>query len=323
MAYTPASTLTTSPGYNHAPAAWYKRTALDNLKQMLVFMEVADPDDIPRRNGTTVQFFRYNLFTSNTTPSSEGTVGTGITPSTATLTATVSEYSDFVTLSTLITDTSIDRIVENTAAELGYRAGLTVDTLIRTELESNTGNDTAPLSGGSMALADIRSNVALLKGVNVRPRNGGMYTMIAHPYVTHDIRADNTSGGFIDIKRYAEPSNFMNSEIGSCEGARVLESTNVGTSGTAPNVLYASYLVGRGALGAVSLAGRGPGRPARDPNTQQAFRVNIITPRPSGEMSDPEGKIGSAISYYFIFVAVLLDETTLRYRTINADAALI
>jgi len=323
MAYTPASTLTTSAGYNHAPAAYYRRQALDQVWQAQVFNNVADPDDIPRRNGTTIQWFRYNLFGANTTPSSEGTVGSGITPSTSTLTATVSEYSDFVTLSTLISDTAIDPIAANTAGELGYRAGLTADTLIRVELESNTGNDTAPLSGAGMTLADIRANVALLKGVNVRPREGGKYTLIAHPYITHDIRADNTSGGFIDVSRYSNPETFMNAEIGTCEGARVLESTNVGTTGSAPNVLYANYLVGAGALGGVSLAGRGPGTPSNSRNTKPALRVNIITPRPGGEMADPEGKIGSAISYYYIFVAVLLDETTLRYRTINADATLI
>jgi N4-gp56 family major capsid protein len=216
---------------------------------------------------------------------------------------------------------------------LGYRAGLTVDTLDRTELESNTGNDTSPLSGGSMNLADIRANVALLKGVNVQPKTSdGKYIMIAHPYVTHDIKADNTSGGFIDVMKYADASTFMRAEIGSAEGARILESTNVGTSGSAPNVLYAAYIVGTGAIGAVSLAGRGPMKPvdARNksgsginPRQAQAFRVNVITPRPGGEMSDPEGKIGSAISYYFIYVSVLLDETTLRYRTINADATII
>lgn len=331
MAYAPASSLTTSTGYRHAPAAFYKRTVLDNLKQALVFMDITEPDTIPMRNGTTIQWPRYDLFGANTTPSSEGTPGTGLTPSTRVLTATVSEYSDFVTLSTLITDSAIDQIVTNVAAEIGYRAALTVDTLIRVALESNTGNDTSPLSGGAMTLADIRANVALLKGVNVRPRVGTKYTLIAHPYITADIKADNTSGGFIDVKKYNDAGVFNEHEIGTAEGANVLESTNVGTSGSAPNVLYASYLVGKGAIGGVSLAGRGPQQPndprntgtGLNPRQAQAFRVSIITPRKGGEMSDPEGKIGSAISYYFIFVAALLDTSTLRYRTTNANATLV
>lgn len=321
MAYQPASTMTTSGGLNHLATVYYERTALDNLKQYLVFMGVTDPDDIPRRNGTTVQFYRYGLFGANTTPSSEGTVGSGITPTTSTISATVSEYSDFITISSLLEETAIDPIVENSANELGYRAALTLDTLVRIELESNTGNDTAPLSGATAGVADFRGMVSLLKAVNVRPREGSDFVGIFHPYITHDIKADNTSGGFIDVAKYAEPNRLLNHEVGKVEGVRVMESTNVGTSGSSPNVLYAGYVVGSGAIGAVSLAGRGPGTPPKDPSGSRAFKVNVIPGRP--QIADPEGKIGAALSYRFVFVTVLLDETTLRYRTLNADAALV
>jgi N4-gp56 family major capsid protein len=321
MAYQPASTMTTSGGLSHLATVYYEKRALDNLKQRLVFDSIVEPDDIPRRNGATVQFYRYGLFGSNTTPSAEGTVGAGITPSTSTISATVSEYSDFITISSLLEETAIDRIVENSADELGYRAALTHDTLIRTELESNTGNDTAPLSGGATSIADLRASVSLLKAVNVMPREGNSFVGIFHPYIVHDIRADNTSGGFIDVMKYTDPSRLLNHEVGKTEGVRVVESTNVATGGTAPSATYAGYIVGKGAIGAVSLAGRGPGSPPQNPNNKRAFRVNIIPGRP--QIADPEGKIGAAISYRFVFVAVLLDETVLRYRTLNSDATLV
>jgi N4-gp56 family major capsid protein len=282
---------------------------------------VTEPDDIPRRNGPTVQFFRYSLFGANTTPSSEGTVGSGITPATTTISATVSQYSDFITISSFLEETAIDSIVENSADELGYRAALTADTLVRTELESNTGGDQTPLSGGPAATADLRGSVSRLKAANVRPREGNDFVGVFHPYITHDIKADNTAGGFIDIVKYAEPSRLLNSEVGKVEGVRMLESTNVGTSGSAPSVTYAGYIVGKGAIGAVSLAGRGPGTPPRDPTAQRAFRINVIPGRP--QIADPEGQIGAALSYRFVFVSVLLDETTLRFETLNADASLV
>jgi N4-gp56 family major capsid protein len=321
MAYQPASTLTTSGGLSHLASVYYERRALDNIKQFLVFMGITESDDIPKRNGTTVQFYRYGVFGSNVTPTSEGVVSTGITPSTSTISATVSEYSDFITISSLLEETAIDSVVENTADELGYRAALTVDTLIRTELESNTGNDQTPLSGGSTGVADLRSMVSQLKAVNVRPREGSDFVGVFHPYITHDIKADNTSGGFIDIAKYAEPNRLLNHEVGKVEGVRIMESTNVGTSGSAPSVNYAGYVVGKGAIGAVSLAGSGPSKPPKDPTTQRAFRVNVIPGKP--QIADPEGKIGAAMSYRFVFVSVLLDESTLRYRTLNADATLV
>ena len=44
-------------------------------------------------------------------------------------------YSDFITLSTLLVDTAIDDEVAQYARDLGYRAGLSVDTIILRAVE--------------------------------------------------------------------------------------------------------------------------------------------------------------------------------------------
>lgn len=321
MAYNPAGNLTTSPGFTHFPAAFYSRRALDQVLKNFVFMSVTDPDVLPLREGKTIQWYRYGVFGANTTPASEGTIGSSLSLSTSTVTATVSEYSDFITLSRHVVDTAIDPMVDNAASNIGYRAGLTLDTLVRTELESVTATDIETI-GTYGSITDLLRAGTILHANDVRTRQGDEFVGIIHPYALYDIMADNTAGGFVDVSKYANPNTFMqglNGEVGKVEGVRLLKSTNVGTSGTAPEVKYATYVVGRGAIGAVNLQSRGPSN-VTDP-TQQRFSVNVVQGGP--QIADPAGMIGAAVSYYFVFVAQLLDTTTYRYRTILMDASLV
>lgn len=239
---------------------------------------------------------------------------------TTTVKATVTEYSDYITLSKLLVDTAIDSIAANAADQLGYRAGLTVDTIVRTEFDSNTaGNSDRTTLGAYATVNDIRSACAVLRGTDVRPLPDGDFMAIFHPYITFDIMSDNTAGGFIDVTKYGRPQDLYEGEAGKVYGCRIVESTNVATSGTAPNVLYYGYIVGNEAVGAVDLAGSGPSKVV-DPE-KQAFRVNTFSSGPNP--ADPEGKIGSYCSYRFVFAAKTLDTSTYRYKRISCDASLV
>lgn len=320
MSYTPASNTTGTSTLRHQATVYYKRQALDQLMKTFRFRGMGEDDIIPLRNGKTVQYYRYDLFAANTTPTTEGVVGTGLQLSTNTVSATVSEYSDFLTGSSLLDETAIDPIAANAAEQLGYRGGLTVDTICRIELDSASSSTNISTSGANGTSADLRKAKALLAGIDVGPKAGEDYLGVIHPYALHDIMSDNTAGGFIDYMKYASPeTTFIQGECGKVEGVRLIKSTNVATSGTAPNVLYTTYVVGTGAMGVVSLAGRGPSA-VTDPK-KQSFAVNMIPGKP--QIADPEGKIGFAVSYRFVFVAKLLDTTNYRFKTIPMDSSII
>lgn len=320
MAYAPASNNTTTATLRHLIATYYKRDPLDQLMKKFYFRSAGVEDMIPLRNGKTVQWYRYDLFAANTTPSSEGVVGTGLQLSTQTVTATVSEYSDFLTGSSLLQDTAIDPIAQNAGRQLGYRAGISVDSICRIELDTASASTDLTPTGANLTSSDIRRSKALLNGVDVLPKMGEDFLTIIHPYVLYDIMSDNTGGGFIDVMRYSQPEVAMTGEVGKIEGARIVKSTNVKTDATAaPNTLYSTYVVGEGAMGVVSLGGNGPSNVV-DPK-KQAFAVNVIPGKP--QIADPEGKIGFAVSYRFVFVAKLLDTTTYRFKTIPADPSII
>ena len=146
-----------------------------------------------------------------------------------------------------------------------------------------------------------------------------------HPYVLYDLMSDNTAGGFIDVLKYNNASQLMDGgtamsgEAGKMAGCRILKSTNVGSTGTAPQVKYYTYIVGKGAVGAIELSGSGP-TTVRNPENQR-FAINVIKGGPGP--SDPEGMIGSYVSYRFVFVAKTLDSTTYRYRIVYSDSSII
>jgi len=121
MAYSPSPNTTVSAPLAHLATVWYNRRALDQLKRRFRFYNACEPDMVPRRSGKTVQWFRYVLLGANTTPAPEGTVTNSNTLSTVTLSGTVSEYQDFITVSTLLDETAIDPIVQNAAEQLAIR----------------------------------------------------------------------------------------------------------------------------------------------------------------------------------------------------------
>ena len=330
MAYSPAGSISTSGLLPHANVTYYSRKALSQVKKQFRFAAVSEPDEIPRRSGKTVQWYRYLTLGANTTPAPEGTVTSPIPQQSATLTATVSEYADFSSVSTLLTEIAIDPIVTNHSINLGYRGGLTVDTLVRAEFDSNVASVTVNTSGPYASVLDLKKCAALLRGADVLPKLNDCFPTILHPYTIFDIQADNTAGGFIDVMKWANPKVFIEGQaaedgaMGEVGGCRIWTTTNVGTTGTAPNVQYYAYVVGAGAVGRVALQGSGPTyvtNPAVVGSPGEDFNIKVTQGGPNP--SDPEGMIGAFVAYRFVFVAKTLDSTTYRYKMIPCDASLV
>lgn len=313
--YQPAINTTQSVGLQAvASQTYYKKTGLDRLVQTFRFYSAGDPDDIPRRSGRTVQWYRFNLLGANTSPSAEGVVGIPLPLSGGSFQATVEQYSDFTNLSTLLIDTAINDMVAQASEDMSYRAALSVDLTVRAEIESNTAA-IQPTQGTYFSLADINAAIAFLKAANVQPREDGGWFCILHPYMTYDLISDNTAGGFVDVMKYADPNRLVAGEIGRISNTRLVETTNVAVV----NGKYHAYFFGRGGLGVVSLAGRGPSNVV-DPR-RSTFNVNVI--KGGNTIYDPEGQIGAAVSYYYVMAAKNLDTTTPRFRIIEGDVSLV
>jgi N4-gp56 family major capsid protein len=318
MAYAPAGATTQTPSLQHLATVYYERRSLERLEAMFRFYQVCEPHDIPQGAGKTIQMNRYALPGFNTTPAAEGVIGMPVQQATSTLTATVEQYSDFMSASALLEETDINPTNDRMADDLSYRAAGSVDTIIRLEIDSNTGAQKATL-GAYLSAADFKAQVALLLGINVRPRFDNYFFSVLHPYVVYDLITDNTAGGFIDALKYTAGRQVLQGEVGEIASCRLLTSTNVGTSGTAPNVKYNTYIMGSGGLGIVNLSGRGPDAVV-DPRKER-FKLNMVKGGPSP--ADPVGEISQYVSYRFVFAAKTLDTTNYRFAIVQADASLV
>ena len=328
MAYSPATNLTTSAGLPHVQVTYYKKKALDRLQKKFLFRNACMSDMIPKQEGRTVQWFRYFNLSANTTPSAEGTVGTGISPTSRVVSATVSQYTAFLTISDFLADTAIDPLVENHADLLGYQAGLSVDTITRNVIDAESSSTNQTLLGSYFRVADLRNARHALQAIDVQPMDDGNFYCILHPYVSYDLVNDPAASGLADIFKYntnVKDSPLVQYEdrgtITTVAGCKVVESTNVYTQ-SAPNK-YRVYIFGKDGIGCVDLAGRGPSK-VTDPKKQR-FAVKVI--RPDASVADPEGVISAAVSYNFIFTAVVLDGPAgiggvYRYKTLDPQSSI-
>lgn len=319
MSISPAANTTQTGSLTHFPAAYYDSLSLDRLEQMFRFANVCETDhNIPQGQGKTIQMYRFTLPGANTVPSAEGVVGTPFTQTSTTVSATVEQYSDFTSSSQMLMLTDISPTTQRMVEDMSYRASKTVDTLARIEFDSNSSPSGASI-GATFSAADARASKYNLTGRDVRSREGSDMIGIIHPFISYDLTSDNTAGGFIDVLKYTNNTQLINGEVGKIAGVRFLETTNVNSTGTAPSVLYSTYIVGKGAVGMINISGKGPDKVV-DPRNER-FNLNIVPGGPSP--ADPEGNIGQYVSYWFATAFKTLDSTTYRYRIVTADSSLV
>jgi N4-gp56 family major capsid protein len=313
----PPGSSTQSPLLTHLATVYYEKRSLDRLMAKFRFGQVGEPHPLPLNSGKTIQMNRYALPGFNTNPSSEGVVPSPVAQSSSTVSATIEQYSDFESSSTLLELTDINPTAARMVDDLSYRASGSVDTVIRLEVDSNSSAIYSSLSTYATA-ADFKFRTGVtLAGINVEPFSGNEYISIIHPYVVYDLISDNTAGGFIDAMKYQNGGQVLNGEVGMVGSCRLLTSTNVGTTGSAPNVFYYTYIFGKGGLGIVDLSGKGP-VPVVDPKNQQ-FAVRVVPGAISS--ADPTGEVGTIASYWFAFAAKTLDSTNYRFAIVKHDAS--
>lgn len=327
MAYNPASVVSSDPNLQHiSNVIYYEKKAIDNLKANLPYYMMAEKKRLPMNSGKTIQMYEYNLFGANTTPSSEGVVGTGLTLGTVRTQASISQYTDFMTFSDLILETAIDQTVENNAAELGYRAALTVNTLVSTALDTEA--DAQAASQIDLAESEffganhIRLGVMDLRGANVLPFSDGDFVLAMHPFVAYDLFNDNTSGGYLDLQKRTDSGQaslvrgVQGYKIWNHFGSKIIETTTVPTDADYPSsgdTAYHTYMVGKDGILVISLG-------ATEIPSDRNFKVSVE--KYSGATkSDPAAVIKASIAYNFKFAMDFAPDGIPRFRRFRCESS--
>lgn len=310
MAYVPTGLSTTSAGMANLRATYYSDRGLDRLQATTPFRETCMKDMVPKRNGRTIQWFRYNNLSAVTNPTADGTVPTSQTISNNIIAGDLSQYSAFISMSTFLTDIALDPVIENASDLLGYQAGLSVNAITRAEIDNYNSSVTVALNGTYPTAEDVRGGISRLLGKNCLPFEGNNFLFICHPYNWFDIINDPAANGYADMFKYTSADNALAAgynarakTVDTFSGIRVVTTTTVTMTSGSPN-LYRMYLFAKNGIGCAALEGSSPTE-VFDPNTQK-FKINVI---PGGKMTlyDPTGEIGGMVSYRFTYVTTVLD----------------
>ncbi len=258
---------------------FYDMTLIDEASAQLVHDQFGQKRPIPANGGKTIEFRKFASLPKATTALTEGVTPDGKSLTVTSITATVSQYGDYITQSDVLELTSLDNTIIEATKLLGKQAGATLDTIVRNVLVAGNNVTYCPKigTGGAETAVTSRSGldttakltvktvqkvVAKLRGQNA-PTINGKYVAIIHPYVAYDLMRDPE---WIDAHKYANPTNLYEGEIGEIAGVRFVQTTEakVWNDSTCPangdsayHPVFATLFLGDGAYGVTEISGGG------------------------------------------------------------------
>lgn len=271
------TTLLNSTGNDLSPEmkTFYDKALLYAAQAQLVHHQFGQKRPIPKNGGKTIEFRKFTPLAKALTPLTEGVTPAGNQLDVTAITATVSQYGDFIALSDVLELTAIDNVVLETTKLLGDQAGLTMDTIVRDilvagtnvmyapKINATTGAETAVTSRANLDATAVltvdlvQQVVARLRAVNA-PRINGSYVAIIHPFAEYDIMRDPE---WIDPHKYKDTTNLYEGEIGMISGVRFVESTEAkiwrGTGCPSNLSVFGTLFFGENAYGVTDVEGGG------------------------------------------------------------------
>lgn len=261
------------PGLSPEMKTFYDMTLIDEAGANLVHDQFGQKRPIPANSGKTIEFRKFAPLAKAITPLTEGVTPDGKSLTVTSVTATVSQYGDYITQDDVLELTALDNTIIEATKLLGKQAGSTLDTVVRNVLQSGTNVTYCPkIVSGAETAVNSRANldataqltvdvvqqvVAKLRAQNA-PTINGKYIGIVHPYVAYDLMRDPE---WIDAHKYAQPENLYTGEIGEIAGVRFVQTTEakIYTGDGCPSGLavFGSLFLGDGAYGVTEVTGGG------------------------------------------------------------------
>jgi len=222
-------------GLSHEMKTYYSDYLIDMAEPKLVHDQFGQKTPIPKNNGKTIEFRKYDPLPKMTTPLAEGVTPNGQKLDMGVVTAEVKQYGGFIELSDILMLTAIDNNLVQATKLLGGQAGRTLDTITREVLCGGTNvqfaegqvTSRSALTGGKesgnhyLTVDAVRRAVRYLKKMNAETINGS-YVGIIHPDTAYDLMSDPK---WVNVKTYSDPEGIYQGEIGKIENVRFVESS--------------------------------------------------------------------------------------------------
>lgn len=285
---------------------------LANLRAALVY---ADP--MFAQQGSydaghdTLTFIAVPDLAINTTALTEGAAPTPKALSITTVDVTPTQYGDLVSVTDLAKRFSPFDISQVATERITQQAKESIDKVSRdviaaggTAFYANAVANRATLAAGDkLDAVDLRRLRATMFKNKIPPFGDGYYRLMVSSEQGYDLRSDSSTGGWIDVNKYATPETLLKGELGRMEGFRIMEVVNAPT--------FASTVTVHAAIAVGNLKGWGAG-------DLQSLRIYHVAA--GGDHQDPlaqEELVGWKVAFG---VAVL--DADYYYRVESAATAL-
>ena len=256
---------TTTQTYGNLTAeqkTFYDRTLLSRLLPNLTFLKYGQKRPMPKNEGDTINFRRFNSLDVPAASLTEGVTPDGDNLSITAVTATVAQEGNWVRLSDKISMVGIDPVLTESAALMGENAAKTLETRCADVIFKGTSQQFAGGAASAAAIAagkvvnseEIKKAVRTLRNNNAEPMEGGYYIGFCDPSVAYDLQNDSL---WQDISKYNGAENIMKGEIGRIHGVRFILTTMCPTDATTATAgtLHKTLIVGKDAYGVVDVNG--------------------------------------------------------------------
>lgn len=335
--YNPA--LTNTSGLPQATITFYDKKFVANLKLNTYFLRCAERRPLPMNSGNKLELFMYQPFGANITQVSEGTVGSGISPTVLTNTTTIGQYADYISLSDLSVQTALDDALANLRDEISYRAALSLNTVHRNVIDTmylidSSTNALNKAYNSPIVKTDFVNAVQSLQGRAVLPfdKASNKFAALIHPFGIGDSLNDAANNSITDIAKWggaANKTHDMLYELPGPDTIPVLEvagcrfyacqlvtqtSNYLNHSGV---TAYRTYFFGENSNFGISLGGK---EGAKIGEGEWRNIDVILVKDPASSAADPARVIGGWTSYNLKWAASLGPDTTSRLRTIDAPS---
>jgi len=323
---------------------FYDKTFRENLKSQTPFVACSERLNLPMKSGNQYEMFMYVPLAANTNQTNEGTVGSSLSVSVLTTTATIGEYADYANFSSLSLATAIDQTVENVAKEMSYRLGESLSALVRATADGANSIDSSVLtelaassttSFTALSLSQIRNSVQSLAGRSVRPFDEASkaFVGVIHPFALGDVLADNSNDAPIDILKHTPAGQAKMEDLVSIDLTEVIELPSTGVHFFQTNLVtktsnyggitgltaLRTYIFGRDGIFAINLGAQGD--VSYGDGEWRNIKCNVMQ-NVEPTVADPEGLIPGWTSYRVHFTTSLGPDTTIRQRQIDAASAI-
>ena len=297
------TTISTAAPQTYLNKTYYDRKLLEIAKTKFVYANYGQKRPIPKGNGKTAEFRRFDLFTPDvvTNKLTEGVTPNSQSISQSKVEATVDQYGAYVEISDLLDMTSYDPLAGNIVELLGEQMGTLLDWITRDAMLAGASDQFAGgqtditdiTSADKLTIDEVRKAVRTLKKNKARKFSNGRrehFICICDPDATYDLQGDTL---WQDVSKYSNAEQIYSGEIGRMFGVVFVESTEGfvdeagGASGATVDVHH-SLIFGADAYGCVDIDGSG--------NVQ-----TIIKPAGSAGSADPldqRSTIGAKITAY-------------------------